>query len=90
MSFIIVRTVIIITPPLFPASEIRCLVSHRQALTMSQQHGAITLSGLVGTLEALLSVKECAIHAYLSIEAELVLLVAPSNLNPSAVQVRLE
>lgn len=57
---------------------------------MSQHHGAITLSGLVSILESLLSVKECTIHAYFSIEAELVLLVAPSNQNPSAVQVRHE
>ncbi|ESN98466.1 hypothetical protein HELRODRAFT_192935 [Helobdella robusta] len=62
------------------ASELRMLINKRLATTlrMNQENG-ITLSGLADNLESLLSVRECRIYVYISMDGDLVVLVTPSN-----------
>ena len=74
------------------AGEIRVLTSPQLISEVLQvgQKGPITVSDVLEVLRLQISVVECDIFAYPSVESDLVLLIVPVTSSPTSLQVRSE
>ena len=73
----------------FPAGEIRILYSQKQIekLMKGTGEGPISVQNVTETLSEHITTPQCDAFGYLSVEAELVILVIPVTHNPSPLQV---
>jgi len=69
------------------AGEIRILASPRMLSEATDASRPITVSDVLEVLRLHLTVAECDVFAYLSIESDIIVLVAPVTASPTPIQV---
>jgi len=69
------------------AGEIRILLSQKQVTEAWHKGHQVTVADVLSVLRLQVSVAECDVFAYPSVEGDLVVLVAPVTMSPTPLQV---